>query len=66
MLAEDEQKDVSMTYFVCKGMQDTEGLIVQLAITKQVVHKVRPKPRSSLSTADNVAHSSAGEKKSNY
>lgn len=46
-----------MTHLVCKGMQDTEGLVVLLALTKEVVHKVRPKPRSPLSAADNVAHS---------
>lgn len=54
------EEGVSITYFVCKGMQNTEGLIVQLAVTKQVVHKVRPKPRSSLSAAKNVAHSFSG------
>lgn len=64
LLAEDEHKrKVSITHFVCEGMQDTEGLIVQLAVTKQVVNKVRPKPRISLSTADNVAHSFNRRKK---
>lgn len=44
-------------------MQDTEGLIVQLAVAKKVVNKVRPKPRRSLPTADNVTHSFNRRKK---
>lgn len=47
-------------------MQDTEGLIVQLAVAKKVVNKVRPKPRSSLPTADNVTHSFNRRKKNIY
>lgn len=63
LVLDEHKKKISITHFVCKGMQDTEGLIVQLAVTKQVVNKVRPKPRISLSTADNVAHSFNRRKK---
>lgn len=47
----------TVTHIVCKGLENLQCLVMFPALTKVVVHKVRPKPRCPLSAADDVTHS---------
>lgn len=47
----------AVTHLICKGLENLQGLVMLPALTKVVVHKVRPKPGCPLSAADDVTHS---------